>query len=100
MPARQQRDVTAAADIPENATPSIEQMLEWLQADAITFRDAAARIRNRWAFIRLLGEGRVPPDIFRDFNLLSTCAAVYFGTENQPQAYPFDEALAGARRGL
>jgi hypothetical protein len=99
MPARQ-RDNIQAADLPGGEFPSQQELLEWLQADAITLRDACQRVRNRWAFIVLLGDTHVESETFRMFNLMSTVAGVYFGSEAQPAAFPFDQALGAARRGL
>jgi hypothetical protein len=93
---------TGPPEFPTPATiggpPSADELYEWLMADALVLRDTLARIRNRWLFVRSLGEEYVgPPWVM--FNLMSTIAEVYYGTGTQPQPYNFDEKLAEARRG-
>jgi hypothetical protein len=80
--------------------PGPAEVASWLQQDAVLFRDACARIANRWDYVRSLGEGHVGADTWRLYNLLGTLPLAYSGRASQPDEYNFDEALAPARRGL
>jgi hypothetical protein len=84
---------TPASDLGVN-----EELAQQLQADAITFRNAAQAIVRRWEFLA----DRVDKDtpFYEAYGLLYSPAAAYFGQVDLAEHdYDSDPRLIAARRG-
>jgi hypothetical protein len=78
--------------------PDVAALWAALQSDAVAFRDAAYAVVKRWQYVQLI-QADLPEDLFRQFNVLSTIALIYYGRAGTDEPYDFDEELARARRG-
>jgi hypothetical protein len=80
--------------------PTPQEVALWLQQDAVMFRDAAARVIARWAFLGNLPENTIPTHLIVWYRTLYQIAATYYAQYTVSDPRNFDVELIEARRGV